>query len=169
MKIQDQAVVTMTYVLREKDENGRIIQETTPENPFTFICGMQQVLPKFEENLMGKEPGDSYCFYLTPEEGYGVRDERNVIDLDKNIFMQNGVLMEIVKVGAQLMMQTYQGPMAGVVREIGDTHVKMDFNHDLAGVPLCFSGKILDVRESTDDDFSEGCDGSHCDGCEGCH
>ncbi len=33
MKIQDQAVVTMTYVLRENDENGPILQETTKENP----------------------------------------------------------------------------------------------------------------------------------------
>ena len=170
MKIQDQSVVTMTYVLREKDENGRIIQETTKENPFTFICGMQQVLPKFEENLMGKEPGDHYCFYLTPEEGYGVCSEKNIVNLDKNIFMQNGVLMNVVKEGAQLMMQTYNGPMMGVVMEIGDKHVKMDFNHDLAGVPLCFSGEILDVRESTDDDFKDdGCDGSHCEGCSGCH
>ena len=168
MKIQDQTVVTMTYVLREKDENGRIIQETTKDNPFTFICGMHQVLPKFEENLMGKEPGDHYCFYLTPEEGYGVWDERNVIDLDKNIFMQNGVLSEIVKVGAQLMLHFPQGPMAGIVREIGDQHVKMDFNSDLAGVHLCFSGEILDVRETTDEDFGGSCEGS-CESCSGCH
>lgn len=167
MKIQDQTVVTMTYVLREKDENGRIIQEATKEQPFTFICGMQQVLPKFEQNLLGKEPGDHYCFYLTPEEGYGVRDERNVLDLDKEIFMQNGVLHEMVKVGTQLVMQTQQGPMAAVVREIGDQHVKMDFNHDLAGVHLCFSGEILDVRETTDDDFSDSCGGS-CESCSGC-
>ena len=168
MKIQDQSVVTMTYVLREKDENGRLIQETTKEQPFTFICGMHQVLPKFEENLMGKEPGDHYCFYLTPEEGYGLPDERNIIDLDKNIFMENGVLMAVVKEGAQLMMQTYNGPMMGVVREIGDKHVKMDFNHDLAGVHLCFAGEILDVRESTDDDFKDSCGGS-CESCSGCH
>lgn len=168
MKIQDQSVVTMTYVLREKDENGRLIQEATKENPFTFICGMHQVLPKFEENLMGKEPGDHYCFYLTPEEGYGLPDERNIVNLDKNIFMENGVLMNIVKEGAQLMMQTYNGPMMGVVREIGDKHVKMDFNHDLAGVHLCFSGEILDVRESTDDDFKDSCGGS-CESCSGCH
>ena len=168
MKIQDQAVVTMTYVLRENDENGPILQETTKENPFVAIFGMHQLLPKFEENLMGKEPGDHYCFYLTPEEGYGMPDERNIFDLDKNIFMENGVLLEIVKVGAQLMMQTNNGPMAGVVREISDTHVKMDFNHDLAGVPLCFAGEILDVRETNDDDFSDGCGGS-CESCSGCH
>ncbi len=66
MKIQDQSVVTMTYVLRENDENGTILQETTKENPFVCIFGMHQLLPKFEENLMGKEPGDKYAFHLTP-------------------------------------------------------------------------------------------------------
>ena len=169
MKIQDQTVVTMTYVLREKDEFGRIIQEATKENPFTFICGMHQVLPKFEENLLDKEPGDTYCFYLTPEEGYGERDEANVMDLDKGIFMRNDVLLDIVKEGAQIMMQTSDGrPIMGLVREIGDKHVKMDFNHDLAGVHLCFSGEILDVRETTDEDFSDSCGGS-CESCSGCH
>ena len=167
MKIQDQTVVTMTYVLREKDENGRLIQEATKERPFTFICGMQQVLPKFEENLLGKEPGDHYCFYLAPGEGY-VYDERQVISFSKDNFMENGVLAEVIKEGAELTFRTNQGIMAGVVREIGDDFVKIDFNSELAGKPLCFSGEILDVRESTDDDFNDSCGGS-CESCSGCH
>ena len=173
MKIQDQTMVTMTYVLRENDENGPVLQETTKENPFQCIFGMHQLLPKFEENLMGKEPGDTYSFKLTPEEAYGVRDDRNIIDLDKNLFCQNGVLMEMVKEGAQLMMRTASGqPIAGIVMAIDDDHVKMDFNHEMAGKHLHFSGEIIDVRETTDDDFKCGgdCSGSCCDSCGGgCH
>lgn len=173
MKIQDQTMVTMTYVLRENDENGPILQETTKENPFNCIFGMHQLLPKFEENLMGKEPGDTYSFKLTPEEAYGVRDDRNILDLDKNLFCQNGVLMEMVKVGAQLMMRTASGqPIAGIILAIDDDHVKMDFNHEMAGKHLHFSGEIIDVRETTDDDFKCGgeCDGSCCESCGGgCH
>lgn len=157
----------MTYILREKDENGRLIQEATKERPFTFICGMQQVLPKFEENLLGKEPGDHYCFYLAPGEGY-VYDERQVISFSKDNFMENGVLAEVIKEGAELTFRTNQGIMAGVVREIGDDFVKIDFNSELAGKPLCFSGEILDVRETTDDDFNDSCGGS-CESCSGCH
>lgn len=170
MKVQDQAVVTMTYILREKDENGRLIQEATKDNPFTFICGLQQVLPKFEENLLGKEPGDHYCFYLTPEEGYGMRNESLVKEFEKEMFMQSDVLKDTLKVGMQLPFRTYNGGIAmGVVCEIGDDFVKVDFNSDLAGVHLCFSGEILDVRESTDEDFKdEGCGGS-CESCSGCH
>ncbi len=169
MKIQDQAVVTMTYVLRENDENGKIIQETTKENPFVCIFGMKQLLPKFEENLMGKEPGDTYCFKLIPEEGYGVRSDDYIMNLDKDMFCKDGVLMENVKQDAQLMMQTADGhPIMGIVREIGDKHVKMDFNHDLAGVHLCFSGEILEVRESTDADFMGDCGGDCSCGDCGC-
>jgi FKBP-type peptidyl-prolyl cis-trans isomerases 2 len=170
MKIQDQAVVTMTYVLRENDENGRVIQETTKENPFICIFGMHQLLPKFEEHLAGKEQGDTFSFKLTPEEGYGMRSEEYVMDLDKSIFHQDGQFMsDLVQVGKQLMMQTSDGrPIAGVVVSITDDKVKMDFNHDLAGVNLYFSGEILNVRESTDDDFKEdscGCNDCHCEHC----
>lgn len=180
MKIQDQAVVTMTYVLRENDENGPVLQETTKENPFVCIFGMHQLLPKFEENLMGKEPGDKYAFHLTPAEGYGEKDDAYIMDLDKRMFCQDGKLIDLVKVGAQLMMQTADGrPIAGIVLEIGDDKVKMDFNHEMAGKHLHFSGEIIDVRESTDADFGGcgcGCEGGCGDGecgceggCEGCH
>lgn len=176
MKIQDQTVVTMTYVLRENDENGPVLQETTKEQPFVAIFGMHQLLPKFEENLLGKEPGDTYAFHLTPSEAYGERDEAYIMDLEKEMFCENGVLMELVKVGAQLMMQTADGrPIAGIVREIGDKFVKMDFNHDMAGKHLHFSGEIIDVRETNDEDFGDSCGCGSCDcdscgdsGCEGC-
>ena len=178
MKIQDQTVVTMTYVLRENDENGQILQETTKEQPFVCIFGMHQLLPKFEENLMGKEPGDKYAFHLTPAEAYGERDEAYVMDLNKDMFCKNGVLMEAVQVGATLMMQTADGrPIAGIIREIGETTVKMDFNHDMAGKHLHFSGEIIDVRETTDEDFNDscgcGCNDCNCEGdcgsgCGGC-
>ena len=158
----------MTYILREKDENGRLIQEATKENPFTFICGMQQVLPKFEENLMGKEPGDHYCFYLTPAEGYGEHDENYVMDLDKKMFMQNDVLMDMVKEGAQLMMQTADGrPIMGIVREIGDKHVKMDFNHELAGKELHFTGKVTGIRDATEKELTDGLHGERA--AQGCN
>ncbi len=162
-------MVTMTYVLRENDENGPILQETTNENPFQCIFGMHQLLPKFEENLIGKEPGDSFSFKLSPDEAYGRRSEDNVVDLDKNIFCQNGVLLERCKVGAQFMMQSRSGqPFAGVVVAITDDYVRMDFNHDLADKYLHFSGSIIDVRETTDDDFKcGGCDGGCGSGCDG--
>jgi FKBP-type peptidyl-prolyl cis-trans isomerase SlyD len=62
----------------------------------------------------------------------------------------------------------------GVINEITEDHVKMDFNHPMAGLDLFFSGKVIEIREATDQELSgtahscSGC-GSHEDsGCSGC-
>ena len=61
--------------------------------------------------------------------------------------------------------------------EISIELVKIDFNHQLAGVPLFFEGEILAVRELTEADMGGGCHHCHhedggcgnCDGgCDGC-
>jgi FKBP-type peptidyl-prolyl cis-trans isomerase SlyD len=64
----------------------------------------------------------------------------------------------------------------GLVLEITDDIVKMDFNHPLAGENLFFKGQITEVREATDDELaalvSGGCGcgsgGCGCDDEDGC-
>ena len=46
--------------------------------------------------------------------------------------------------------------MRGIVREINEEMVKMDFNHPLAGYDLHFAGEILAVREATKDELDHG-------------
>ena len=54
-------------------------------------------------------------------------------------------------------MQDQDGnPMDGVVLEIGDDTVTMDFNHPLAGEALGFSGTVLDIREATQEELDHG-------------
>ncbi|MBR2051039.1 MAG: FKBP-type peptidyl-prolyl cis-trans isomerase, partial [Bacteroidales bacterium] len=57
MKVAKNTVVTMTYVLHRETADGEVIQETTKEQPFQAIFGQGMLLPKFEENLDGLEPG----------------------------------------------------------------------------------------------------------------
>lgn len=70
----------------------------------------------------------------------------------------------------------------GVVEVVTDTHVKMDFNHPLAGKDVRFKGKIIVVRDATPEELQPvhgcgcGCDHNDCgddcgcghDSC-GCH
>jgi FKBP-type peptidyl-prolyl cis-trans isomerase SlyD len=51
-------------------------------------------------------------------------------------------------------MDNEGNPLNGIINEISDTSVKMDFNHPMAGVDLCFSGMILDVRDATAEEIA---------------
>lgn len=165
MKIASNTVVSMTYTLTEVDENGQMIQEVNKDKPFVFLYGSGFLLPKFEENINGLEPGAEYAFPLASEEAYGpVRDDA-FMELDKKIFEIDGKIDEsILKVGNDIPMQNDEGQtLMGKVTEILEDKVKMDFNHPLAGIDLHFKGEIVDVREATPEEVEHG----HVHGADG--
>ncbi len=158
MKVGNQKVVSLTYELRKQDAQGELIQKVEKDRPFVYLFGVGGLLPKFEENLNGLAIGDKFSFNLTADEGYGQPTEEAIIDLDKKIFEVEGKIDdELLQIGNQITMQDQNGnPLDGIVKEISDDSVKMDFNHPLAGMDLHFSGDILEVREATEDELNHG-------------
>lgn len=158
MKITKNTVVSMTYILTENDVHGNLIQEVTKDQPFVVLFGAGTLLPKFESELEGLNAGDSYGFALNSKEGYGDFNPNAIVELDKKIFEVDGKIdEEMLKVGNSIPMQNDQGhPLNGLVKEIKEDKVVMDFNHPLAGVNLYFTGDILDVREATEEELSHG-------------
>ncbi len=154
MTIAKDKMVSVTYELKT-DKNGEIIEQTTKENPLTFLCGAGQMLPKFEENLAGLKVGDTFEFTLETADAYGEASEQAVIDLPKNIFEVNGKFdEEMIKLGNVVPMQDSNGNrMNGIVLEVADETVKMDFNHPLAGDDLHFKGEVIDVRDATPEEL----------------
>ena len=57
------------------------------------------------------------------------------------------------------------------VVSVNDTHVTVDLNHPLAGENLHFKGKVIEVREATEEELNAllgggcGCGGNCGDGC----
>lgn len=180
MKIGNETFVAISYTLTV---DGQVADQATAEQPLEFVYGIGMLLPKFEEYLLGLEVGDKYKFTLSPEEGYGVSNPQMVIDVPKAAFEINGQIEEgLLTIGNRIPMMTQMGqPIVGVVVEILDEAVKMDFNHPMADKILNFEGEVVGVREATDDDYPHscgcgcgeecGCEGNCEDGCEGgkCH
>ncbi|NPD46991.1 MULTISPECIES: peptidylprolyl isomerase [unclassified Lentimicrobium] len=158
MKITKDTVVSLTYILSENDVQGNLIQEVTKDKPFVVLFGAGSLLPKFENELEGLKAGDSYGFSIESKEGYGELNPNAVIELDKDIFKVEGEIdTEMLQVGNSIPMQNDQGqPLNGLVKEIKEDKVVMDFNHPLAGVNLYFTGEILDVREASEEELSHG-------------
>ena len=157
MEIVNSKVVTITYKLQESDSNGDVVQEVIEKEPFVFLFGTEQVLPEFETNLRGKTKGSKFEFGIKSEDSYGPINDEAIVNLPINIFMGDGKLADMVKIGSFLPMNDQEGnPMQGLVLEIGEETIKMDFNHPMAGLDLYFTGEVLDVRDATDVELDHG-------------
>ncbi|MBS4062872.1 MAG: peptidylprolyl isomerase [Bacteroidetes bacterium] len=167
MKVGNNKVVSLIYELREENSEGEIIQKVEKDRPFVYLFGVGGLLPKFEMSLEGLQAGDPFSFGMTSGESYGEHTDEAIIELDKSIFEVDGMIdEELVTVGNQITMQDNEGnPLDGIVLEITDDKVIMDFNHPLAGLDLFFSGEILDVREASSDEIAHG----HAHGVHGHH
>ena len=171
MQIENNKMVSLTYELRENDSEGRVIETLDETRPLKFIYGTGRLLPIFESNISSLKTGDPFKFKLDSELAYGDKREDMIIDVPKHVFETDGVLNEdICKVGNEVPMTDSEGnPLSGVINEVSDTFVKMDFNHPMAGLDLYFTGKIVEVRDATDKELegtahtcSGGCSGSGC-------
>lgn len=166
MKAEQNKMVGVDYKLTV---DGQIADQSRPGQPLEFIFGTGMLLPKFEAAIEGKEPGDKVSFTLEPKDGYGELIPEAVVDLPKEIFMVDGKVAEdILFVGSQVPMSDAQGNrMMGIVKEVGDQTVKMDFNHPMAGKTLNFEVEVVSVRDVTPEDLQGGGCGCGC-GDEGC-
>lgn len=168
MKIERNAFVSLTYQLRLNGAEGDLIEETGNETPLEFVFGAGRMLEMFEQKLEGLKAGDLFNFELKADEAYGEVNDDAVVDLPKNIFEVDGAVDdELLAVGNTVPMQDAQGNrLNGIVIEVSDDFVKMDFNHPLAGDDLHFSGSVLAVREATEDELMSTCgDGCSSEGC----
>ena len=93
MTITKNHVVTLNYKLHTVEENGEkvFVEETTNENPLTFLHGAGMMIPKFEENIDGLTKGDKKSFILTPENAYGEKDPNALAQLPLDMFNESGV------------------------------------------------------------------------------
>lgn len=159
------------------NENGteNMIEEAPANKPFQFISGMGLALDDFEKNVASLQKGEEFEFSLTKEQAYGEHEEERVLSLDREMFCIDGKLdSEHIFVDAIIPLQNENGQrFLGKVMEIGDSKVKVDLNHPLAGKDLHFKGSIIESREATNEEIqnminqlSGGC-GGHCEGCGG--
>ena len=167
MKISQNKYVVLAYDLNVGDDDEKeLMEQATIEQPMEFIFGTNSMLDAFEKQLEGKEAGTEFNFHLTPDDAYGEYDDAQILELPKNIFEIEGKIDSNVLFEGNVvpMMDSSGSRLMGSVVSIGDDFVTMDFNHPLAGENMYFSGKVLDVRESTAEEIAALFSGGGC-GC----
>lgn len=176
MQIDKNKFVSLIYELREASPEGKVIEALDDTRPLTFICGSGRLLPGFEANLLSLSKGDNFSFLLNSATAYGDMREDLIINIPISVFQTDGNIDEnICRIGNEVPMMDREGNrISGIINEITDTYVRMDFNHPMAGRDLHFSGRILDVHEASAEELNSfnnpcsSCGGStDSTGCDG--
>ncbi len=133
--------VTLNFELSLSD--GAIIDSTFEKQPATFCMGDGSLLPGFEKMLEGLSAGDHQTSTIEPEQGFGSHNSANVHSVPRDRFnkeleLQPGLIVSF--------SDPKNGDMPGVVKELLDDTVIVDFNHPLAGRDIQFRVEIIEVN-----------------------
>jgi FKBP-type peptidyl-prolyl cis-trans isomerase SlyD len=159
MPIQQDSVVTIHYTL--KDDAGKVIDSSTPNEPLAYLHGRGSLVPGLERELEGKNAGDKLAVQVSAAEGYGEHDKQLIEQVPRRALQ--GIAN--IKVGLQLHAQTPEGPRTVTVTRIASDMVTLDGNHPLAGKTLHFEVEIADVRQASAEELAHG----HVHGAGGHH
>jgi len=133
--------VTIHYTGKLVD--GTIFDSSQGKDPLPCTLGSGQVIPGFEEGILGMSVGESKTVIIPEEKAYGPYDPERIIE-----FPLEHVPADIKpEVGMQLQLQNEAGqPIFVQVTEITDEHVKLDGNHPLAGKELTFDIELVSIN-----------------------
>ena len=137
--VNEQSNVVVNYVGKLQD--GSIFDSSLVEGrtPLEVQLGQGQLIPGFENGLIGMQVGDKKTLEIEPDQAYGLRNEELIIEIEKTKVPEN------VEVG--MMLQTFgpMGPSIVKVIDIKDEAVVIDANHPLAGEKLTFELELMGI------------------------
>jgi FKBP-type peptidyl-prolyl cis-trans isomerase SlyD len=150
--IQPNARVVLEYTL--KDEKGTVLDSSDAEDgePIVYVHGYGMLVPGLEVALMGLEVGSVKDVTVSPDEGFGDRDDELVLEIDRSDFPDP----KKVAIGDEVVAESPDGdevPMR-VVEVKADT-VVVDANHPLAGVTLRYSVIVKEVAQASEEEIAE--------------
>ncbi|MCD4704035.1 MAG: peptidylprolyl isomerase [Methanosarcinaceae archaeon] len=112
------------------------------DKPLEFEVGARQMIPGFEDAVLGMNIGDEKSIKLGPAQAYGEHRE----DLIKAVPREQMPPEQRLEVGMGLLVSLPDGTdVPAKVIDITDDTITIDLNHPLAGADLSFEIKLVDI------------------------
>jgi len=137
--ITEGKLVKVNYTLTV---DGTVVDSSKEGEPFEFRTGDNQVIPGFEEALLGMHAGEKKSFRVSPDKGYGKEDPRGIqtIHRDKLPADRNP------EVGMTLHAKMPNGQtIPAKITEVKEDTVVLNFNHPLSGKTLNFNVEVVEI------------------------
>jgi peptidylprolyl isomerase len=124
-------------------EDGTEFDSSRGGDPLQFTVGGGEVIPGFEEAVVGMAPGETKTFTIPADEAYGPRRDDLVMQVARDQFPP-----EIdFAVGQQYPVEVNEGQVVLVtVAALDSETVTLDANHPLAGKDLTFAVEVVTVE-----------------------
>ncbi len=138
-KVESGAKVKVEYVGTFPD-TGEIFDKSEGRGPLEFTAGTGQMIPGFDEAVLGMALNDEKTVTIPPDKAYGEVDQNAIQWVSKNLMPQD------LNVGIGTKLMAGAGRPVTVV-DVNADSVKIDFNHPLAGKTLQFWIKVVDIQK----------------------
>ncbi|WP_134669930.1 FKBP-type peptidyl-prolyl cis-trans isomerase [Halorussus marinus] len=150
------AVVHFTGRIADGEDAGKVFDTTDVDEaldagvyhdhrdykPLEFRVGEGKVIEGLDRAVREMEVGDRRTVRLDPAEAFGEYDDERVAEFPRteieNRSDATAAVGELVRA---------DDGETGWITAVGDETVSVDFNHELAGVPVEFEIRLLDVRD----------------------
>jgi len=122
--------------------DGTQFDSSQGRDPLSFQVGDGQVIPGFDNAVVGMTVGDSKTFTISADEAYGPKNEEAIQEVSKTRFPEG----YDAQVGQSVTGQNEIGQnfQALIIAEADET-ITLDFNHPLAGQDLTFNVELVSV------------------------
>jgi len=123
-------------------EDGTVFGSTTDEEPFEFTLGEKNMLPSFENSVVGMRAGETKTISLPPQDAYGGYNEKLVSVMERSGFPQ-----EInIEIGKRLRVRTQDEKYKMVtIKDFTEDTIVLDENDPLAGKTLTFKIELVEI------------------------
>lgn len=126
-------------------DTGVLFDTTNGSDPLQFEIGSNNLIPGFEEAVVGMSPGETRTVHIPPEKGYGRYREDRAIKIDKKDFPKDIIPAE----GMTLEVCASNGVMVPVqITEVEENSVTLDANHPLCEQVLTFEITLVEIVSS---------------------
>ncbi len=146
MNIIQDSVVSIHYTLSDND--GNVLDSSSGRDPLQYLHGRGNLIIGMEEGLEGRATGDQFDLKISPEKGYGPKNEGLIQKVPLSAFGDQ-------KIDTGIQFSTGKGQVVTVM-EVGKETVTVDGNHPLAGVELNFQVEVVEIRKATEDEIAHG-------------
>ena len=122
--------------------NGSVFDSSQQEGrqPLSTKLGQGQLIPGFENGLIGMTIGEKKTIEIPSSEAYGELNPQLVNEVAIDQVPQG------VKEGDMLQGQNQFGPVTVKVKEVKESTVVLDMNHPLAGETLIFDLEVVSIN-----------------------